>query len=77
MKKQQQTTASVVGERLSFLQGARVRVVVSPFGDDSREPFEGLYIDTVPAGKDYLTVFRVGDKRHLIKTSAIVEMVEM
>lgn len=72
---------SRVSERLEWLEGCRVRVRFSyvKTGHLSEEVFEAEYVDTLPMGREYFFVFVVdgSDKNRLIRTSSVIEIVEL
>lgn len=67
---------SKVSERLEWLIGERVAVKVaySELGQVSSDAFDGVYVDTVPMGREYFFVFEVDGARRLLRTSSVVEV---
>jgi len=71
--------SSKVGERLMWLSGKKVRVKMnySELGQLGSEEFTATYKDTYPLGREYFFSFEVGGKSRIVRTTAIVEMVEV
>ncbi len=69
---------SVVSERMEWLQGKTVKVTMTAYGEG--EPgetyFTGVYLDIFPCGREYFFVFKEGEKRRLVRTVSVIEMVE-
>lgn len=74
-----QDVESVVADRLSWLEGHKVRVRVSFVepGQLSQEVFEGEYTNTLPMGREYFFVFKVSGHMRLVRTSSVLEMFEL
>lgn len=78
MNPNESNTLSKVSERLAWLVGKKVtvRVVYAEIGQLGGETFEAVYQDTVPLGREYFFIFNISGKHRLIRTTAVVEIVE-
>jgi|WetSurMetagenome_2_1015567.scaffolds.fasta_scaffold612739_2 hypothetical protein len=74
-----QETVSKVGERLGWLTGrkVRVRLAYGELGQLGSEEFIAVYMDTLPLGREYFFSFKSGGKNRLVRTTSVVEIIEV
>ena len=71
-------SGSKVADRIAFLVGhhVTVRVTYAESSGIGGETFNAIYRDTLPMGREYFFVFEVSGKARLVRTTAVVEVIE-